>query len=505
MNFKRLVFSKFDFKKIFVSNMLFVSSYLVYQFSKNKLNLETLPTYTRKEVSLHYNKETRIWVMYKDGVYDITDFLDLHPGGESKILLAAGGSIEPFWAQYSFHLDSELVQQQLKKYRIGNLHKNDIMKQEDIPDFSFMKKHISRSEKLQNKHHSFPYCAEPNDEDLIEYFYTPSDLFFVRNHNSIPEKVNLEDYKLEIEYNGTIKTLLWKDLQALPKVKKSTIIACAGLKRKYMILDGKETKGIGWKGSAIGNAIWEGVYIKDILKFLGIKVNEESHIHAIGMDKDFQGEHYSASVPYQEAINQAIIATKYNGSDIPFDHGYPARFVIPGFIGVRNVKWVNKIKISPEESESAVQKKDYKIIPNGYDPLTLDVKNLKPVMTWEVNSAIMYPKENSVIKDDDLTIKGWAFGTNGNEIFSVELSFDEGKTWELVKKMKFDYNDDGKVFGWTKWDHTIDLRKIYSKKLNIWVRTKDLQGNEQPVDCSKIFNFRGIMNNSIHKVELTLI
>jgi cytochrome b involved in lipid metabolism len=30
-------------------------------------------------------------------VYDVTDFVANHPGGQEKILLAAGGAIEPYW------------------------------------------------------------------------------------------------------------------------------------------------------------------------------------------------------------------------------------------------------------------------------------------------------------------------------------------------------------------------------------------------------------------------
>ena len=39
-----------------------------------------LPTYTRKQVSGHDAKEKGIWVIYGVGVYDITEFVDAHPG-----------------------------------------------------------------------------------------------------------------------------------------------------------------------------------------------------------------------------------------------------------------------------------------------------------------------------------------------------------------------------------------------------------------------------------------
>ncbi len=40
---------------------------------------------------------------YKDGVYDVTKFVEQHPGGMARIMLAAGGAIDPFWAMYQQH------------------------------------------------------------------------------------------------------------------------------------------------------------------------------------------------------------------------------------------------------------------------------------------------------------------------------------------------------------------------------------------------------------------
>lgn len=41
-----------------------------------------------------------------------------------------------------------------------------------------------------------------------------------------------------------------------------------------------------------------------------------------------------------------------NGDDLPYDHGYPVRLVVPGTVGARNVKWVSAIRLSREESGS---------------------------------------------------------------------------------------------------------------------------------------------------------
>ena len=42
---------------------------------------ESLPNFTKDEVAQHTTRKDRIWVTFRDGVYDITDFVVMHPGG----------------------------------------------------------------------------------------------------------------------------------------------------------------------------------------------------------------------------------------------------------------------------------------------------------------------------------------------------------------------------------------------------------------------------------------
>ena len=69
--------------------------------------LKKLPSYTLEEVSKH-NKENDIWVTYSNKVYDITKFIEYHPGGKEKILEAAGKSIKPYWNKYPIHNENQV-------------------------------------------------------------------------------------------------------------------------------------------------------------------------------------------------------------------------------------------------------------------------------------------------------------------------------------------------------------------------------------------------------------
>jgi sulfite oxidase len=75
------------------------------------------------------------------------------------------------------------------------------------------------------------------------------------------------------------------------------------------------------------------------------------------------GERFGASVPIQKALadeGDVVLAYEMNGELIPRDHGYPLRAVIPGHVAARSVKWLEKVIVSDEESESHWQQRDYK-------------------------------------------------------------------------------------------------------------------------------------------------
>jgi sulfite oxidase len=78
-----------------------------------------LPEYSEEDVRKHNSKQNRLWVTYKNGVYDITDFVAMHPGGD-KILLASGASLEPFWSMYQQHRTGFVVNI-LEELRVGNI------------------------------------------------------------------------------------------------------------------------------------------------------------------------------------------------------------------------------------------------------------------------------------------------------------------------------------------------------------------------------------------------
>jgi DMSO/TMAO reductase YedYZ molybdopterin-dependent catalytic subunit len=46
------------------------------------------------------------------------------------------------------------------------------------------------------------------------------------------------------------------------------------------------------------------------------------------------------------ADDDALLALRVNGADLPLDHGYPARIIVPALPGVHNTKWVASIEFT---------------------------------------------------------------------------------------------------------------------------------------------------------------
>jgi hypothetical protein len=79
-----------------------------------------LPTFPAKELEKHRSVHDRLWISFKRGVYDVTDFAKTHPGGEELIYEVAGHDIERCWATQQQHVQVEVLKV-LEQFRIGNL------------------------------------------------------------------------------------------------------------------------------------------------------------------------------------------------------------------------------------------------------------------------------------------------------------------------------------------------------------------------------------------------
>ena len=257
--------------------------------TKAGLRRDDLPDYRYDEIAKHKTMDDHVWVMFRNGVYDITNFMVGHPGGD-KILLAAGASIEPFWELYAIHKNENIVKM-LEELRIGNIHPDDLAHAENnIAKADDHYAHEPKRHPALHVHVAKPFNAETPNQLIIDNFVTPNELFFVRNHLPVPDVRSLpKPAVVEISGNGMRRPVLLTIDQLKKKFKVHTItmiMQCAGNRRSDMSAY-KPARGLQWASGAVGNAEWTGVKLSDVLAYAGIKEGDEvKHILFQGMDKD---------------------------------------------------------------------------------------------------------------------------------------------------------------------------------------------------------------------------
>lgn len=174
-----------------------------------------------------------------------------------------------------------------------------------------------------------------------------------------------------------------------------------------------------------------------------------------------------------------------NGMPLTADRGGPVRLVVPGFVGARWVKWLDKITLSSAESPNFYQQKDYKVLPPHVES--------KENLDWSKYPAMKSLPLNSVVasvtrQEDTLVVKGYAtasYEPNVN-IASVHVSVDDGQSW-VPAEVSY---QEGR-WSWTLWEARIT--GITAQSGEVLSRATDTTGEEQPEQCT--WNLRGVAYN----------
>ena len=493
---------------------------------------ESKPEFTSKQVASNNGKDGKpIWMTYAGNVYDVSKFVQNHPGGSERILLAAGGEIEPHWYLYRQHFASDLPMKMLEPLVIGTLREidqeaidakmEDIMEKNDDP---YMNEPI-RSKTDLKIHSSEPMNAEVKEELLTKTYLTPSPIYYIRHHHPVPllSKEQIDDFQLEIdltELNGgkqrTI-SLSIDDLKAMPKEDVIMTMQCSGNRRSgFNIIE--KTSGTKWGQGAISTAKWTGVRLSNVLKNAGMcdvsMLQEKDGIehvqfHAVdGM---------MVSIPIEKATNpygDVIVAWSMNDEDLPRDHGFPLRLVVPGYAAVRSLKWLKKITISKEEAEGPWQRGlNYKILPpNVHDANEVNLEEMPGINELSVSSGIttvepLVEGEPSEIGDIVIMkVKGWSFAGGGRNIVRVDVTGDAAKhDWHTAKLKEGNDQRYGRGWAWTLWEAEVPARVQDDGCVHLFSKGVDMAFNTQPENVVDQWNVRGLMNNTwYHKSKIMI-
>lgn len=182
-----------------------------------------------------------------------------------------------------------------------------------------------------------------------------------------------------------------------------------------------------------------------------------------------------------------------NGSPITPNHGYPVRAVLPGVVGARWVKWLDRVRVQDSESANFYQQRDYKVLP----PAAVDkdsaekFSNSTPAMyDMPINSVVAVPADNDTVylpRSGVLRVEGYALpnGADG-PVTQVQVSADGGRSW-----IDADLRHYGQKWCWVLWEVSVCPQPGTGRE--ILCRAFDAGGNSQAEHSQ--WNLRGVGYN----------
>jgi len=309
--------------------------------------------------------------------------------------------------------------------------------------------------------------------EKFERFITPTEAFYVRTHFPIP-KIDKNKWRLRVE--GEVEEPFEIGFDALLELESKKIpvtLECAGNNRNFLE---PKVKGVQWGLGAVGTAEWTGVPLSILLDRAGVKSNAREVILE-GADggklddpKSPAGElKFARSIPLAKARNDVLLAYKMNDIELPAEHGFPLRAIVPGWYAMASIKWLQRIIVTDKPFNGYYQTLDY-----AFWKRRGDLAELVPLSEIQTKAEIARPSDGEIVPADSTVRVYGAAWTSGGEIIRVELSTNGGSTWNEAKLI-----GEAKPNAWRLWEFSWRTPSKPGKQTLI-ARATDSNGRTQP-------------------------
>ncbi len=318
-----------------------------------------------------------------------------------------------------------------------------------------------------------PLDAETPVQEFVSSL-TPTSRFFVRSHFGPPPPEQLSEKNWRLRVTGLVDrplALTLQDLKQFESVTLTAVVQCSGNGRASYR---PKVPGVQWERGAVGNASWTGVRLRDVLAKAGLWTSG-LHVQFQGADRPVAATVplFVRSIPVEKALHQdTILAYEMNGRPLPLLHGAPLRVITPGWMADSCIKWLTDITVLQDEAQGYYMQTAYRYPARLVTPGEVIVSSeLKPVEEMVVKSLIAQPREGASLVPGLVTIGGVAW-TGEGRIVSVEVSLDEGRTWEPARVIGED-----QPYAWRQWQY---IWQATPGTKTILCRATDDRGQTQP-------------------------
>jgi sulfite oxidase len=238
--------------------------------------------------------------------------------------------------------------------------------------------------------------------------------------------------------------------------------------------------------------------LRDALQAAGLEAGA-THVAFTGTDRcTEEGEviPFGGSIPLAKALApEVLLADEMNGQPLPPAHGYPLRVIVPGYIGARSIKWLSTITVQSQASTNYFQARTYRLYPSRVRSETTPEHGFSLGET-PVNSVVCQPRDGDIVTGPRVLARGYAITGGTREIERVEVSLDGGETFTTAT-----LRDGGTAGAWRLWEAGLEIGPGPSE---LTVRAWDSAASTQPESAEGIWNLKGYLNNSWHRVRFTI-
>jgi sulfane dehydrogenase subunit SoxC len=339
---------------------------------------------------------------------------------------------------------------------------------------------------LATRNHGLPLEA-------LRYDVTPVGLHYLLVHYDIPV-VDAETWRLRIggRVRGELELSL-DELRARPAVREPVTMECAGNGRAQLA---PRPFSQPWLLEAVGTGEWGGTPLRPLLEEAGLG-DAAVEVLFTGLDRGTEAgieQSYERSLPLDEALrDEVLLAYELNGRPLPPQHGFPLRLVVPGWYGMTNVKWLDRVTVLDHRYDGYQQRQAYRLREEEGEDGELVTRVAPRALLVPPGIPDFHTRERFVT-ETPVTIEGRAWSGWG-PIAAVDVSTDGGAAWSPAS-----LTAPPGPWAWAAW--SFEWEPAAAGRYELCCRARDEAGNEQPLESR--WSLGGYANNAVQRVPVTV-
>jgi DMSO/TMAO reductase YedYZ molybdopterin-dependent catalytic subunit len=304
--------------------------------------------------------------------------------------------------------------------------------------------------------------------ETLDSFIPPTRSFYVRTHFPVP-KIDKTKWRLRVE--GEVDRPFDIGYDELVHLESRTVpvtLECAGNNRSFL---NPPVKGVQWNLGAVGNAEWTGVPLSILVDRAVVRpkaceiILEGADSGTLDDPKAPCGElKFARSIPLEKARKDVLLAYQMNGVELPAEHGFPVRVIVPGWYAMASVKWLTRAVVTDRPFNGYYQTLDYAFWRNN---------ELVPLSEMQIKAEIAQPVQGDRVSSGSIVCVHGAAWTSDSEITRVELSTDGGSTWADARLL-----GESVINAWRLWEFEWQTPIERGKRVLI-ARATDALGRSQ--------------------------